>query len=83
MCGSRPKPVQMPKPMAPPPVIQAPAAPTPAPVQQQPLQSKSDKPSLTIGGSRKKDSNRRRRGAGAVASAPAVNTGGASGGVNV
>ena len=69
--------------MAPPPIIQAPAAPKAAPIQQQPLQTKGDTPSLTIGGSRKKDSSRKRRGAGAVASAPAVNTGGSSGGVNI
>ena len=83
MCGSRPNPVKMPKPMAPPPIQPAPSAPATVVQRQQPLQNKGDTPSLTIGGSRKKDSSRKRRGAGAVASAPAVNTGGSSGGVNI
>ena len=76
---SRSMPKPPPLPPAPPP---PPPPPTPPPAPK-PLQAATAKPTLQIGGTRRNDSLRRRRGASSVASAQAVNTGGSEGGVNV
>ena len=78
--GAKPPTPPPPPPLpAPPPPAAPPPPPAPPP---QPLQQEFKKPSLAIGGTRRTDTARKRRGASAVASAPAVNAG-PGGGVNV
>jgi len=71
-----PKPPPLP---APPPPAIPPPPPAPAPA---PVQTEIKKPTLAIGGSRRTDTSRKRRGASAVSAAPAINAG-PGGGVNV
>lgn len=85
MCfgGSKPKPAPaLPPPQAAPVPVAPPPPPAPAPPPE-PLGSPDTKQKLSIGGSRRADSTRRRRGANALrAGKPSVNTGGVSGGIN-
>ena len=87
MCSKPRKPDKVVMPAAPPapPIPKTPQPPKQQSIQQQqqPLQAQAAKPSLTIGGNRKSDSRRARRGAGAISSAAAINSGSDSGGVNI